>query len=230
MPSEAGPVSRPVVGVLDYGAGNLKSVQHALEYCGAEVLVVDGAGISSRCTHLVLPGVGAMAAAMQFLEGAELDREVQDFVESGDRPILGICLGMQLMATRGAEGGIVRGLDIIPGVVDRIPHSTEEGWDKTPRIGWMAIAPGSNESTFHLSLLGSAVPLPKFYFAHSFHLIPDDPTVASAVVEGDPASVVAAVQRGNVYGTQFHPEKSGKLGLALLRRFIDGADWLGVPT
>jgi glutamine amidotransferase len=220
-------MSRPVVGVLDYGAGNLKSVQHALEYCGADVLVVDRIGAVSRCTHLVLPGVGAMTAAMRFLEDAGLYQEVRDFAKRGDRPILGICLGMQLMATSGVEGGVMRGLDLIPGVVEALPTGSKEDWAKTPRIGWMPIKRGPHENSPHVSILGSAMPLAKYYFAHSYHLIPDDSAVVTAVVGGDPASVVAAVQHGLIYGTQFHPEKSGQLGLGVLRRFIEGAEWLG---
>lgn len=221
-------MSRCVVGVLDYGAGNLKSVQHALEHCGAEVTVIGRARELSRVTHLVLPGVGAMATAMSFLMGTGLDLEIQQFAAGSDRPILGICLGMQMLATRGVEGGSVGGLNILGGVVEPVPHNFDVPWNKTPRIGWMGVAPGPNQESFPGRLLPSSNPDSKYYFAHSFHLIPDDRSVISAVVSGDPAEVVAAVQHGNVYGTQFHPEKSGVLGLAVLRRFLEGAEFQGV--
>ena len=214
-------MKRPVVGVLDYGAGNLRSVHHALEHCGAEVLLVERAGTLSQLTHLVLPGVGAMTAAMAFLTAAGLAEEVREFAAHGDRPVLGICLGMQMLATRGFEGGTVSGLNLIGGVVEPLPRSVEAGWGKTPRIGWMSVTPIPDDHSSR-ALLNSAQPDSKYYFAHGFHLIPDDKSVVRGVVAGDPVGVVAAVQCGNVFGTQFHPEKSGELGLALLRRFVTG--------
>jgi glutamine amidotransferase len=158
---------------------------------------------------------------MGFLMTSGLAEEVEEFAASGDRPLLGICLGMQMMATTGFEGGTVRGLNLIGGVVEPIPRTDEEGWDKTPRIGWLEVEPRPSNRPMS-SLLGGAEGDAKFYFAHGFHFVPDDPSVVRAVVLGDPVQVVAAVQCGNLYGTQFHPEKSGELGLALLRRFVAG--------
>ena len=171
-----------------------------------------------------------MMAAIHYLDISGLAEEVRNFSSSGDRSILGICLGMQLLASTGFEGGRVDGLDIIPGVVKALPPSNSDDSIKVPRIGWLPVRPHPESEPLFSSVSPRTQPLRKYYFAHGFHFIPKDPTVITAVVAEDPVSVVAAVQCGNVYGTQFHPEKSGRVGLSLLHRFVTGVDMLEGAT
>ncbi|MBK9135494.1 MAG: imidazole glycerol phosphate synthase subunit HisH [Betaproteobacteria bacterium] len=215
------------VTVVDYGIGNLYSVQRALESCGAEVrLATDAAGVRAA-HHLVLPGVGAFADGMAGLRERGLAEAVREHARSG-RPLLGICLGMQMLATQSEEFGTHAGLDIIAGRVVPIPRTSTAGQpQKVPYIGWtpIDIAPRAAGATGAAAAgergsLAAHQPGDAVYLVHSFHFLPDDPAHLLATYDFGGHRVTAAVRRGNVTGFQFHPEKSGRVGLDILRAFV----------
>ena len=194
------------IAVVDYGVGNLKSVSNAFAYLGIETKITGDPDELELAQAIVLPGVGAFPDAPDKLRATGLDQSV---VKQGrKKPVLGICLGMQLLLDRGEEVRPCPGLGVIKGVCARIP--TEE---KLPHIGWNSLTFPNRSPLFEGVDEGSYV-----YFVHSFSAQHTDPDQVSAVSQyGVP--VIAAVQNGNFFGCQFHPEKSGETGLAILQNF-----------
>jgi glutamine amidotransferase len=197
--------------VVDYGVCNLDSVRRALEECGAAVEVSGDPAALGRADRILLPGVGAFPVAMRHLTDRGLDEALVSEVRAG-APLLGICLGMQLLATKGTEAGGADGLGLIPATVERLePTATEQ---RIPHVGWNEVTPAVDHPLFT-----GIEPTSDFYFVHSFHVCCDDPddVVATTPYVGGFAS---AVSRGTVHGVQFHPEKSQQAGFALLRNFL----------
>ena len=194
------------IAVVDYGVGNLKSVSNAFAYLRIETKITGDPDELELAQAIVLPGVGAFPDAAEKLRATGLDQSV---VKQGrKKPVLGICLGMQLLLDRGEEVRPCPGLGVIKGVCARIP--TEE---KLPHIGWNSLTFPNRSPLFEGVDEGSYV-----YFVHSFSAQHTDPDQVSAVSQyGVP--VIAAVQNGNFFGCQFHPEKSGETGLAILQNF-----------
>jgi imidazole glycerol-phosphate synthase subunit HisH len=198
---------RPAVVVLDYGSGNLRSAERALARVGADVTVTADGAVARAARGLVVPGVGAFAACMAGLSGVDGGRVVAERVEAG-RPVLGICVGMQVLFDSGEEHGVVTdGLGVLPGKVRRLRAHI------LPHIGWNTVRPAAGSALF--AGLDAAT---RFYFVHSYAATGTDGLVSSAE-HGEP--FVAAVERGHVAATQFHPEKSGDAGAHLL------TNWLG---
>ena len=208
------------VTVVDYGSGNLLSVCRALRHCGAEVSVVEsGAGLASA-DRLVVPGVGAMADSMRNLEARGLVEPLRAFARS-DRPLLGICVGMQVMFDAGEEFGVHPGLGLLGGRVRMIPGSRGDGTRrKIPHIGWNALIPAARVNGWEGTILAGLPEEPAAYFLHSFAVDPDDDGARLAECEHEGFRVCAAVKSGLVYGCQFHPEKSGEVGLTILKNFL----------
>ncbi|MBS13347.1 MAG: imidazole glycerol phosphate synthase subunit HisH [Gemmatimonadetes bacterium] len=198
--------------VIDYGLGNLASVTHALEHCGAEVAVRNEPGQMDVYSHLVLPGVGAFAEGMRNLHERGWVDAIREAVYDRQVRLLGVCLGMQLLADRGEEGGDTEGLGLIEGSVERLTPDTPE--TRVPHVGWNEVHVAREHALMDSALDGS-----DFYFVHSYHLVPGnrEQVVATTPYCGQFAAVVAA---GTVIGFQFHPEKSQKLGLRLLSRVL----------
>jgi glutamine amidotransferase len=195
-----------VIAVIDYGAGNLRSIRRALEAAGAEVAVTADPATVATAAAVVLPGVGAAGAAMTRLRELGLTPVVERAVAAGT-PFLGICLGMQLLFGHQAEGDTA-GLGLLPGRVRPLV-----GTVKVPHMGW------NRSRVVRSGPIGEPGEERDYYFVHSYVVEPDDPAdVAAEVVYGEvfPSVVV----RGNVWGTQFHPEKSAEDGLALVRAFV----------
>ena len=194
------------IAVVDYGVGNLKSVSNAFAYLGIETKITGDPDELELAQAIVLPGVGAFPDAADKLRATGLDQSV---VKQGrKKPVLGICLGMQLLLDRGEEVRPCPGLGVIKGVCARIP--TEE---KLPHIGWNSLTFQNDSPLFRGLEDGAWV-----YFVHSYCGVAADERDVTARTEYGP-SVVAAVGRGGVYGCQFHPEKSGEVGLTILRNF-----------
>lgn len=194
------------IAIVDYGVGNLKSVANALRYLGLRSQVTADAGELERSDAIILPGVGAFPDAAEKLREKKLNSEIT--IQAEKKPVLGICLGMQLLFDEGAEIRPTAGLGLIPGRVDWI--KTER---KLPHIGWNSLRFQNGCPIFRGLEEGSFV-----YFVHSFcGYAAEEKDVSARTDYG--ASVVAAVHRGNVYGCQFHPEKSGETGLQILRNF-----------
>ncbi len=199
-----------MLALIDYGAGNLHSVANALKAAGArDVTITADPDVVRRAARIVLPGVGSFKACAEGLRAmAGLEEALGEGVLARGTPFLGICVGMQLLATRGVEHGVTPGLGWIGGEVRLIQPATAA--IKIPHMGWndVHVAP-------HAPLLASG----EGYFLHSYHFVPDHPGDAAAHTEHG-APLVAAVARDNILGTQFHPEKSQAYGLALLTRFL----------
>ena len=195
--------------IVDYGVGNLKSVTNAMAYLGLESRVTGDAGDQERADAIILPGVGAFPDAAEKLRGTGLDKTI--VAQAAKKPILGICLGMQLLFQWGEEGRRCQGLGLIPGSVRRI--ATEL---KLPHIGWNSLTFPNPGPLFRGLDEGCWV-----YFVHSFCGQVDRPEQAAAMTDYG-APVLAAVQdvAAGVFGCQFHPEKSGDTGLAILRNFV----------
>lgn len=208
------------VTVVDYGVGNLYSVRRALETCGCEEVEIsaDPAAIT-RARRLILPGVGAFADGMQGLKERGLIEPLVSYARSG-RPLLGICLGMQMLATNSEEFGSHAGLGLIPGRVVAIPRGAVDSSPlKVPFIGWSTISVSCATSGDD-SLLASHPTQAAVYLVHSFHVRPDHPQHRLATYEYGGHAITAAIRAGNITGFQFHPEKSGAAGLAILRSFV----------
>ena len=191
--------------VLDYGSGNLRSAERALDRAGADVTVTADAAAARECDGLVVPGVGAFAACMEGIRAVGGDEVVRTRVAAG-RPVLGICVGMQVLFDRGDEHGVVtEGIGVLPGRVDRL-HARI-----LPHMGWNTVRPAAGSTLF------AGIENERFYFVHSYAVTPrgDGETVTE---HGEP--FVSAVERDAVAATQFHPEKSGAAGLNLLRNWL----------
>lgn len=200
-----------MVAVVEYGAGNIRSVLNALHALGEEATMVSRAEDIGDADRVILPGVGAFGDGIRRLDERGFAEALPQLAHAG-RPLLGICLGMQLLASRSFEHGEHAGLDLIPGDVRRIEP---EGELRVPHIGWNAVQRRRSSE-----LLGEEDGEQTFYFVHSFHLDARDPDVVSGTVSYG-GLLAAVVEREHVSGCQFHPEKSQHDGLALLRRFLD---------
>ena len=195
-----------MIAIVDYGAGNLFSVKNACDYLGVETITTSDAKDLENADGIILPGVGAFADAMEKLEATGLIPVIKE--QAGKKPLIGICLGMQMLFDYSTEFGKTEGLGLIPGYVDLI----DCGDLKLPQIGWNQLKKHNNCSAFADVKDGDYV-----YFVHSFAARCDEKYLAATTEYG--GTVVAAVANGNVMGTQFHPEKSGAVGLGILRNF-----------
>lgn len=197
-----------MIAIIDYGAGNMHSIEKALQYVGAEVRVTDSPAGVHAAQAVVLPGVGSGGAAMARMTERGLDEAIRQATQQG-KPFLGICLGMQLLADHHAEGE-VNGLGLFRGEVRHIPHGP-----KIPHMGWNSVTPLHEGLAIFEGVPEDAY----FYFAHSYYVEPHNQEGVAGVTEyGSPYCSVIVTEQ--VWGTQFHPEKSGAVGLQLLRNFV----------
>lgn len=196
-----------MVAIIDYGAGNLHSVKNALDFLGAESEITGDKEKIEKASHVILPGVGAFGDAMQSMKNSGLIEAVKKAAD-GTKPFLGICLGLQLLFESSEESPGVEGLGIFKGSVVKIPDCGL----KIPHMGWNNI-----KLTKESRILPDNNPF--VYFVHSFYIKPEDTSVVSARTEYG-AELDVAVERGNVFATQFHPEKSGDVGMGILKRFL----------
>jgi glutamine amidotransferase len=206
--------------VVDYGMGNLFSVVRALERCGARVELASTAQAVESAPGLLLPGVGAFADGMRGLSARGLVGPLRRFAASG-RPLLGICLGMQMLFEASEEFGCHEGLGVLPGNVVPVPGTDVDGQPlKVPHIGWSALRPALQRPGWKGTPLATLRPRTSMYFVHSFVASPRDNADLLAECDYGGWPLVAAVARGAVFGCQFHPEKSGPAGLAVLEGFV----------
>ncbi|MBL8013215.1 MAG: imidazole glycerol phosphate synthase subunit HisH [Candidatus Omnitrophica bacterium] len=200
------------IAVIDYGMGNLHSVSKALEAAGADVVVATQPSDLQTTAGIVLPGVGSFAEGMRQLHGRGWVDVLTNKVVIDHMPFLGICLGMQLAATTGDEHGPTQGLGWIPGVVQRLDVDGKAF--KVPHMGWNDIEL-SRPSDLFTGIRGALT----FYFVHSYHFVPSDSSVISAVCDHG-QRFAAAIEKDNIHLVQFHPEKSQTLGLKILEKFL----------
>ncbi len=210
-------MSQPVIAVLDYGIGNLRSAEKALQKVGGDARLTRDPAFVASADAVVLPGVGAFGACMDALRGAGLEDVVYGAVDSG-RPFLGICVGMQMLFTSSQEDLDARGLDIISGTVKWIPPGV-----KRPQMQWNKLSfTQPDDAMFEGELLRDAPNGSWVYFVHSLHGVPMDSSLVAATCDYG-VTLNAAFRQDNVFATQFHPEKSGASGLALLDNFVKAA-------
>ncbi|MCD8090551.1 MAG: imidazole glycerol phosphate synthase subunit HisH [Clostridiales bacterium] len=195
-----------MIGIIDYGMGNLRSVQKAFQFIGQDAVIVKSPGELEKCDKVVLPGVGAFEDAMSTIKKLGFDEAVYKTVKRG-KYFLGICLGMQMVFDKSYENGEFEGLGLIHGEIVRLPENV-----KIPQIGWNNLNVKMRKPLY-IGLDES----PFVYFVHSYYLKTEEPVVSATVFYGKEIQV--AVQKDNIFALQFHPEKSGDTGLQILRNF-----------
>ncbi|MDX2471251.1 MAG: imidazole glycerol phosphate synthase subunit HisH [SAR324 cluster bacterium] len=202
---------KQMIAIINYRAGNLQNLKNALDFLGEESMIVDSPEMLASATKLILPGVGAFGHAMENLNKYGFVEPIKDAVKAG-KPLLGICLGMQLLFTKSFEEGEHEGLGLIPGEVRRFTHSDL----KIPQMGWNNVSFSNPDDP----VVKGAHKKPWFYFVHSYACYPSDP--ADKLGETDYGDCFCSLaKKGNVYGMQFHPEKSQEDGLALIKNFCN---------
>ncbi|WP_017472090.1 imidazole glycerol phosphate synthase subunit HisH [Amphibacillus jilinensis] len=195
-----------MIAIIDYGMGNVASVQTAFENLGYQVVLTDDHATLRKASHIILPGVGSFQAAMDEIEARDLKQILIELAET--KPFLGICLGMQLLFTEGTEGGLTKGLDLIPGSVDRIDTT-----HLLPHIGWNQLQVTDLVPSF------KAFNNEFVYFVHTFAANTMAKYIVATANYG--VEVTAIVRKGNVFGIQFHPEKSATIGGEILKTFLE---------
>jgi len=203
--------SLPVLGLVDYGSGNLRSVQRALEHAGGDCILVRKPADAADCTGLVVPGVGSFGDCARQLREAGLWDFLREWI-AAERPYLGICLGYQLLFESSEESPGVEGLGALRG---KVVHFPKDSGLKIPHMGWNQLH--INEPSDRLMTGFSQIP--DFYFVHSYYPVPEDPSVITSTCHYG-VEFAASVTKGKLSAVQFHPEKSQSLGLTMLRNFI----------
>ena len=206
-----------MLAIVDYGMGNLRSVAKAFEHLGCPARITKNPADIERADRLVVPGVGAFADAMAALESYELVEPILSFINSG-KPVLGICLGLQLFFELSYENGQHHGLGVWPGRCIRFDFGDDpQGRGlKIPHMGWNTIKK-QNDCPLFKGLPDSCY----VYFVHSYYVVPDEKSICAALTEYGPVSFASAAWKDNVMATQFHPEKSQQVGLKMLKNFIE---------
>ena len=213
------PLNNSNVLIIDYGMGNLFNLEKVLKFMGAEAVVSSESSALKHCRRAILPGVGAFGDGMKSIADRGLDEAIKKYVGSG-KPLLGICLGLQLFMSKGEEFGLHNGLGLVRGEVKRFKDpKPEEGFYKIPHVGWNSLHPRQNviwkKTIFDEVNEGSFV-----YFVHSYVVIPEDQQVILAETEYANIRFCSALHQGNIYGCQFHPEISGEVGLSIIKNFL----------
>ena len=200
-----------MVAIIDYGAGNLQSVKKALDYIGCESVITADEAVIDSASHIILPGVGSFGDAMDSIRSRGLE-EVIKKAASGNKKFLGICLGLQLLFEESEESPGVRGLGVFKGSIVRIPDSLGL---KVPHMGWNSVSIKQKDGIF-----ADIKDESYFYFVHSFYLKDANCDIVAGTTQYG-VDIQCAVQSGKVAATQFHPEKSGEIGLKLLKNFVE---------
>ncbi len=201
-----------MIAIIDYGAGNIQSVRNALKYIGCECIVTSDKNTILNCDGAILPGVGSFGDSMDNMNKYGVVETIKEFIKT-EKPFLGICLGLQLLFPESEETPGVKGLDFFEGSITKIPNNN--GTLKIPHIGWNNIDIKKREGIFK-GIEGS----PYVYFVHSFYLDAKNKDIVSAQTEYG-TTIDAAISYKNIHATQFHPEKSGDVGLKMLKNFAE---------
>ncbi len=212
-------MSKHDVIIIDYGMGNLLSVKRGLEHCGASVMISSDPDVILSSSRVILPGVGSFSDAMFELSRLGLDQVLKKIADR-KIPLMGICLGMQLLFDEGDEFTLTKGLGLIPGRVTAIPNITVTGkLQKIPHIGWNSLLSMDEQKNWEDSILKDLKLGDAVYFVHSFMATPNDRDHRIADCDYGGHKITSVVRNNNIIGCQFHPEKSGEVGLKILRNF-----------
>ncbi|WED41923.1 imidazole glycerol phosphate synthase subunit HisH [Legionella cardiaca] len=208
------------VSIIDYGVGNLLSVARAFDYFNIQVQFAQTPEDILSAERLILPGVGAFADGMQGLRDRGFIEAIENFASQG-KPFLGICLGMQMLMTTSSEFGNHAGLDLIKGEVISIPAEGIDGKPhKIPHIGWNELYPTEYGSSWANTILNDLPQAASVYFVHSYMVVPKSLDTRLADTSYNGQAISAVIQHENIYGCQFHPEKSGEIGLRIIQQFM----------
>jgi len=205
--------------IIDYGCGNILNLVRAIKYLGYQTEITSDKKKILNSSHVILPGVGAFGNAIRQLEKYNLQSTILEYAKS-EKPLLGICIGMQVLLTVGHEFGVHKGLDLIEGEVTKISNKKNKNI-KIPHVGWNEIHPSQGKKEWKNKILNNSLIGKSFYFVHSFICLTkkNDPTIAVCDYLG--LTIPAVIENGNVFGCQFHPEKSGESGLSILKNFCE---------
>lgn len=210
-------MNNPTATIVDYGVGNMMSVTSAIDVVGGTPTMSNDEDIIAKADRLILPGVGAFKDAMNDMHASGLVEPVREFAKSG-RPILGICLGAQMLLSTSEEFGLHQGLDLIKGSVIKIPDVDTDGdQQRIPHVGWQSLNAVNN---WNSTVLDGLKPGVDVYFVHSLHPVPDDPDDVYGSCQYGGHTINGTIGHDNIWGCQFHPEKSATSGLAILRNFL----------
>lgn len=198
-----------MIAIIDYGMGNLRSVQKALQFVGQDAVITSDLDEINKADKIVLPGVGAIGDAMETIRKKGFDKAIYKACDEG-KPFLGICLGMQMVFDKSYEYGEHKGLGLMPGTIQLLPDNV-----KKPHIGWNNL-----NVKMRAPLFENTGESPYVYFVHSYYLQAEDPSIVKATCQYG-VQIHASVEKDNVFACQFHPEKSGEVGLAILQNFAD---------
>ena len=205
--------------IIDYGCGNILNLVRAIKFLGYEAEATYDKKIIINSSHVILPGVGAFGNAMKQLEKYNLQNTILEYVKL-NKPLLGICLGMQILLTVSYEFGVHKGLNLIEGEVIKISNKKNKEI-KVPHMGWNEIYPNNSKKEWKNKILKNSLIGKNFYFVHSFACTTKNPDSTIAVCNYFGMPITAAISIGNIFGCQFHPEKSADNGLAVLRNFCE---------
>ena len=205
--------------IIDYGCGNILNLVRAIKFLGYKIEVTSDKEKIIKSSHVIFPGVGAFGNAMQLLKKYDLPKIIIEYTNL-KKPILGICLGMQLLLTKSEEFGIHSGLDLIEGNVIKIP-SDKNNIIKIPHTGWNEIYRSDNKKIWQNKILKNILVGTNFYFVHSFIGLTKDINSTSAFCNYSGINIPAVISKNNIFGCQFHPEKSGENGLTILKNFCE---------
>lgn len=209
------------VSILDYGAGNLLSVARSFETQNCDIHFISTPEEILKSERLILPGVGAFKDGMTHLNALRLVEPIREFAASG-KPFLGICLGMQMLLDRSYEFGIHEGLGLVEGEVLQIPlHNHNQQKHKIPHIGWNELQAPRGNASWQSTILEHIPVESTMYFVHSFMAIPQKSEHNLAITDYNGISISAVIRKDNIYGCQFHPEKSGENGLTIIKTFLE---------
>ena len=212
-------MTNPLCVIIDYGIGNVFSVVEAIKKLDASVLLTSDRAAILAANRVILPGVGAFGRAADTLREMHLDETIHDFISTG-RPFLGICVGMQVMMEQGLEFGTHKGLGLLKGTVEKVALDDKDGRPlRVPLIGWNAVHPTA-ASRWRGTPFSGLTPPSDFYFVHSYSVKAADPGDVAAIVHAGTGQITAAIQRDNITGVQFHPERSADAGRAFLSGFL----------
>ena len=207
------------IAIIDYGCGNILNLVRAIKFLGYETEITHDAKKIMNSTHVILPGVGAFGEAMKKIEAYNLQNIILEYTKL-NKPLLGICLGMQILFTTGHEFGVHKGLNLIKGKVIKI-SSKKNNEIKIPHVGWNSIHPNKNKKEWKNKILKNSLIGKNFYFVHSFICVTENHDSTIAVCDYSNVLIPAIVSTDKIYGCQFHPEKSGDNGLTILKNFCE---------
>jgi len=203
--------------IIDYGCGNILNLARAIKFLGYETVITSENKMIINSSHVILPGVGAFGNAIEQLEKYNLRDTILEYTKL-NKPLLGICLGMQILLKVGYEFGTHEGLGLIDGEVTKISNKKNKKL-KIPHVGWNEIYPSNNQKKWKNKILKSSLIGKSFYFVHSYVCLTKDPNSTIAYCDYSGVSIPAVISQNNIYGCQFHPEKSADGGLELLKNF-----------